>query len=153
MDGNAVSSTDRLNLQLQEVNTTIVKGTSKTTIAGETVTSTEHSYRTISANSVNWNDKRGWYMNLPETGERISFNPQAETDPTYRRFIVSPPPSAVVVKVGWEDNPHLPATLEAERRYMLEVDPEACEHVWGGHCRTVSDAVIFRNRFDIGDFD
>ena len=83
----------------------------------------------------------------------ISFNPEAEKDPTYQRFIINPPPSAVVVKVGWEDNPHLPATLEAERLYMLEVDPEAYEHVWGGHCRTISDAVIFRNRFEIGDFD
>lgn len=83
----------------------------------------------------------------------ISFNPEAEKDPTYQRFIINPPPSAVVVKVGWEDNPHLPATLEAERLYMLEVDPEAYEHVWGGNCRTISDAVIFRNRFEIGDFD
>lgn len=83
----------------------------------------------------------------------ISFNPEEETDPTYQRFVVAPPPSAIVEKVGWEDNPHLPATLEAERLYMLDVDPEAYEHVWGGHCRTISDAVIFRNRFEIGDFD
>jgi Phage terminase large subunit len=83
----------------------------------------------------------------------ISFNPEDSNDPTYQRFVVSPPPSAIVEKVGWEDNPHLPATLEAERLYMLEVDPEAYEHVWGGHCRTISDAVIFRNRFEIGDFD
>lgn len=76
MDDSTVSSTDRSNLQQQTVNTVIVTGTSTTTIAGETVTSTEHSYRTISANSVNWNTKRGWYMNLPESGERISFNPQ-----------------------------------------------------------------------------
>lgn len=83
----------------------------------------------------------------------ISFNPEEESDPTYQRFIVNPPPSAVVVKVGWEDNTHLPQTLEEERLYMLEVDPEAYEHVWGGHCRTISDAVIFRGRFEIGDFD
>lgn len=76
MDDSTVSSTDRSNLQQQTVNTTIVTGTSTTTIAGETVTSTEHSYRTISANSVVWDTKRGWYMNLPESGERISFNPQ-----------------------------------------------------------------------------
>lgn len=83
----------------------------------------------------------------------ISFNPEDEKDPTYQRFIVNPPPSAMVVKVGWEDNPHLPATLDAERKYMLEVDPEAYEHVWGGNCRTISDAVIFRGRFETGDFD
>jgi len=83
----------------------------------------------------------------------ISFNPEDSNDPTYQRFVVSPPPGAIVEKVGWEDNPHLPQTLEAERLYMLEVDPEAYEHVWGGHCRTISNAVIFRGRFEIGDFD
>ena len=55
--------------------------------------------------------------------------------------------------MGWEDNPHLPATLEAERLYMLKVDPEAYQHVWGGDCRTISDAVIFRGRFEIDAFD
>lgn len=83
----------------------------------------------------------------------ISFNPDAATDPTYKRFIVNTPPNSIVEKVGWEDNPYLPATLEAERLYMLSIDPEAYEHVWGGHCRLMSDAVIFRNRFEIDAFN
>lgn len=83
----------------------------------------------------------------------ISFNPEQETDPTYQRFVVNTPPDSIKEKVGWEDNPHLPATLEAERLYMLAVDPEAYDHVWGGNCRTISDAVIFRNRFEVGTFD
>jgi phage terminase large subunit len=83
----------------------------------------------------------------------ISFNPEQDTDPTYQRFVVNTPPNSIRQKVGWEDNPHLPATLDAERRYMLEVDPEAYDHVWGGECRQISDAVIFRGRFEIHDFD
>ena len=83
----------------------------------------------------------------------ISFNPCEETDPTYQRFIMHTPPSALCQKVGYADNPYLPSTLEAERCYMLEVDPEAYAHVWGGECRTISDAVIFRGRFEVDDFD
>lgn len=83
----------------------------------------------------------------------ISFNPEEESDPTYQRFVLHTPPNSIIEKVGWEDNPHLPSTLEAERLYMLEVDPEAYEHVWGGHCRVMSDAVVFRNRFEVSDFD
>jgi len=83
----------------------------------------------------------------------ISFNPVQETDPTYQRFVKSPPPKALCRKVSYEDNPYLPSTLEAERRYMLEVDPEAYAHVWGGECRTISDAVIFRGRFEVDEFD
>lgn len=83
----------------------------------------------------------------------ISFNPDEETDPTFQRFIKHTPPDSIKLKVGWEDNPYFPDVLDAERRYMLEIDPEAYEHVWGGHCRTISDAVIFRGRVSIETFD
>jgi phage terminase large subunit len=83
----------------------------------------------------------------------ISFNPVEESDPTYQRFVLHPPPDAIVRKVGWEDNPWFPATLDAERRYMLELDLEAYEHIWGGHCRKISEAVIFAKRVSIEAFD
>jgi phage terminase large subunit len=83
----------------------------------------------------------------------ISFNPVEETDPTYQRFVLHPPPDAIVRKVGWEDNPWFPATLDAERRYMLELDLEAYEHIWGGHCRKISEAVIFGKRVSVEAFD
>jgi len=82
----------------------------------------------------------------------ITFNPNEKTDPTFLRFVKDTPPKAIKKKVGWEDNPFFPDVLDAERRYMLEIDPEAYEHVWGGHCRTVSDAVIFRGRFEVSTF-
>lgn len=82
----------------------------------------------------------------------IAFNPNEAADPTYQRFVEHTPPGSLKVKVGWEDNPYFPDVLDAERRYMLEIDPEAYEHVWGGHCRTISDAIIFRNRVSIETF-
>jgi len=82
----------------------------------------------------------------------IGFNPGEEKDPTYQRFVVNTPPNSIIEKVGWEDNPWFPPVLDAERRYMLEVDPEAYEHVWGGHCRKLSDAVIFRGKFSVETF-
>ncbi len=41
------------------------------TINGATVT-----LRTVTNNPVNWNTSRGWYMNLPNTGERVITNPR-----------------------------------------------------------------------------
>lgn len=82
----------------------------------------------------------------------LSFNPDQESDPTYKRFVGNTPPQSIKLKVGWEDNPHFPAVLDTERRYMLEIDPEAYEHVWGGHCRIITDAVIFKGRFEISTF-
>jgi phage terminase large subunit len=83
----------------------------------------------------------------------ISFNPDQDSDPTYQRFVAHPPPSAWVQKIGWENNARFPATLDAERRYMLETDPEAYEWVWGGHCRSLTDAVVFRGRVSFESFE
>ncbi len=77
MNGSTVSSTNRTNLQEQTVNTVTVSASTTVNLSGGTTVTNSYDYRTISANSVNWNaPKDGWYMNLPETGERISFNPQ-----------------------------------------------------------------------------
>ena len=83
----------------------------------------------------------------------ISFNPEEETDPTYQKFVINTPPNSILEKVGWEDNPYFPKVLDDERRYMLQVDPEAYEHVWGGDCRQIGDAVIFKNRVLVETFN
>jgi len=76
LDDNTIDSTDRTNLQVQTVNTTIVTGTSTVSLSGGTSVDKDHDYRTISTNLVDWVSVKGWYMNLPDTGERIAFNPQ-----------------------------------------------------------------------------
>lgn len=83
----------------------------------------------------------------------ISFNPEADTDPTFVDFVVNPPPGAVVQKVGWEDNPWFPDELDKERRACLATDPDAYEWIWGGGCRQVSEAVIFGKRVSFESFD
>ena len=82
----------------------------------------------------------------------ISFNPNEVADPTFKRFVTNTPPGSILEKVGWQDNPFFPAVLDAERRYMLSIDPEAYQHVWEGSCRQISDAVIFRGRVSVETF-
>jgi phage terminase large subunit len=82
----------------------------------------------------------------------ITFNPINEEDATYQRFVIKAAPDWVVHKVNWDTNPWFPQVLELERLHMLATDPEAYEHVWGGGCRTVSEAVIFRNKYVIDTF-
>lgn len=83
----------------------------------------------------------------------ITFNPQDEKDPTYQRFVVKPPPSAVVMPIGWKDNPWFPDELEKEREYLYRVDPEAAEHVWGGQLRKNSQAAVLRGRYRVEAFE
>lgn len=73
-DNNTVSSSDRSNLQAQTVTTTSVQANT-TTVSGGTTTTTSHDYRTVSENTPNWSTKKGWYVNFPDTGERIIYNP------------------------------------------------------------------------------
>ena len=83
----------------------------------------------------------------------ITFNPGEDKDPTFQRYVVNADPSWVVRKVGWEDNPWFPEVLDIERRRDLAVDPEAYDWIWNGHCRKISEAVIFRNRVSVEAFE
>jgi len=83
----------------------------------------------------------------------ISFNPLEETDPTYQQFVINPPPNTCVVKIGWENNPWFPEVLNQERLHMQAIDLEAYDHIWGGHCKTITDAVIFGRRTAVETFD
>ncbi len=83
----------------------------------------------------------------------VSFNPDLEDDPTYKRFIKSPPPDAIVRKVSWRDNPFFPEELRREKDYLASVDPDAYEHVWEGACRSHSDAQVFKGKFAIEAFE
>lgn len=82
----------------------------------------------------------------------ISFNANKETDPTYKRFVESPPPDAVVVNVNWDDNPWFPETLRREKDYLYRVDPEAAAHVWGGKTRKINQAQVLFGKVSIAPF-
>lgn len=73
----------------------------------------------------------------------ISFNPELDTDETYVRFVKSPPPGAVVVKVNWSDNPWFPDVLRAEKDHLRLTDPDAYLTIWEGHCRQTLDGAIY----------
>lgn len=83
----------------------------------------------------------------------ISFNPEDEDDPTYKRFVKSPPPNALTVKLNWRDNPWFPGVLDEERRYCLESDLDAYQWIWEGNTRKISDAVIFKGKFSVETFE
>ncbi|MGY2052402.1 PBSX family phage terminase large subunit [Methylobacterium sp. JK268] len=75
----------------------------------------------------------------------ISFNPELEEDETYKRFVKAPPTGAVVVKIGWRDNPWFPGVLRQEALDLQARDPAAYATVWDGHCKVVLDGAIYAN--------
>lgn len=92
--------------------------------------------------------KHSWETLIPTIRKEgseiwISFNPDLETDETYKRFVLDPPSNAIVVKIGWQDNPWFPKVLDDERRSLQAKDPDAYLTVWEGHCRQTIEGAIF----------
>ena len=83
----------------------------------------------------------------------ITFNPNEASDPTYQRFVVKPPPGAVVVKVDYRHNPWFPQTLQAERLYCQATDPDAYRHIWEGETRVRSAAEVFNGKWTVSRFE
>lgn len=73
----------------------------------------------------------------------VSFNPSLETDETYKRFVLKPPPGAVVVNVSYLDNPWLPEVLRIEAEHMKETDPTNYQHIWMGACKSAVEGAIY----------
>lgn len=94
--------------------------------------------------------KSNWEVLIPtfrkENSEIwVSFNPELESDDTYKRFVLKPPPNAYVCKVGWRDNPWFGSVLKAEMEHLQDSDPDAYEHIYEGTCKQVVEGAIFRN--------
>lgn len=97
--------------------------------------------------------KRSWDVLTPtirKPGSEIwvSFNPELETDETYRRFVLTPPVGAVVAQLNWRDNPWFPPELEAERQDTLKRDPDSYDNIWEGVPRRSVSGAIFAKEID-----
>jgi phage terminase large subunit len=73
----------------------------------------------------------------------VSFNPDLETDDTYKRFVLSPPPGAFVQKITYRDNPWFPEVLRVEMEHLRDTNLGAYEHVYEGSCKSSVEGAIF----------
>jgi phage terminase large subunit len=75
----------------------------------------------------------------------VTFNPDLDTDETYKRFVVSPPNNAFVVKVNHSDNPWFPDVLKDELEQLKAKDMDSYLNVWEGHTRQMLDGAVYAN--------
>jgi phage terminase large subunit len=92
--------------------------------------------------------KRSWNILIPTIRRPrseiwVSFNPDLDTDETYRRFVSSPAPDSVVVKLTYADNPWFPAELESERQHSQLTDPDEYDNIWEGACKAAVAGAIY----------
>lgn len=85
-------------------------------------------------------------IRAPESEIWVTFNPVLDTDETYRRFVLQPPPNSMVVEVNYHDNPWFPAVLEAERIHCKATETEdTYNNIWEGKCRSAIEGAIYAN--------
>lgn len=92
--------------------------------------------------------KASWEILLPTIRKQgseiwVTFNPELNTDDTYRRWVLNPPPGAVVVKIGYEDNKWLSEISRARIEHLRATDPIAFDHIYGGNCKSSVEGAIF----------
>lgn len=97
--------------------------------------------------------KRSWDILIPtirKPGSEIwvTLNPDMDTDDTYVRFVLNPPPRSHVVQINWSDNPWFPEELEYERVHCRDTDREAYENIWNGKCKRTAEGAIYAGEVD-----
>lgn len=145
-----------LNLNsLYEVQQNCIKGSNGTEfIFAGLGTQTAESIKSYEGVDICWVEegqnvsKRSWDILTPtirKAGSEIwvSFNPDLDTDETWKRFVKNPPAGAEVCQLNWRDNPWFPPELEAERLSTQARDPEGYDNIWEGVPRTTVDGAIY----------
>ena len=95
--------------------------------------------------------KNSWEVLIPTIRKKnseiwVSFNPSLEDDDTYKRFVLSPPPGAVVVKMNYDDNPFFDddgGILRSKMEHSRASDPDAFLNIWLGECRQMLDGAVY----------
>jgi phage terminase large subunit len=78
----------------------------------------------------------------------LSFNPELEDDYIYQNYVVYPPDDAMVVKIGWQDNPWFPDVLKKEMEGLKKRSLSEYENVWEGKPKQAIEGAIFANEIN-----
>lgn len=92
--------------------------------------------------------KRSWDLleptiRAPNSEIWVSFNPDMDTDATYKMLVVDPPPNSIVTKINWQDNPWRSTVLDAAREKMRRDAPDDYAHIYEGNCRPAVEGAIY----------
>jgi phage terminase large subunit len=83
----------------------------------------------------------------------LSWNTGKVDDPTYIRFVINKPEDCIAKLLTYKDNPNFPEVLKKEMEHDKKVDYDAYMHIWEGLPLKLSEALVFKNKFIVEDFD
>ena len=82
----------------------------------------------------------------------FTFNPFKDSDPVYV-MSQNPDEDTLVIKANYSDNPFFPEELRKEMEHCKKTDYDKYLWVWEGQCLGISKAQIFRDKYEVKEFD
>jgi phage terminase large subunit len=97
--------------------------------------------------------KKSWDILIPTIRKEgseiwVTFNPDLDTDETYRRFVTSPPHDSYVNHVNWSENPWFPDVLEKERQHCLLTNKDEYDNIWEGKTKAAVSGAIYARELE-----
>ena len=92
---------------------------------------------------------RSWKILIPTIRKEgseiwITFNPEMDTDPVWKRFVEQPPPDTWRCTLNWRDNPWFSSVLEQERLHaQATLSKVEYENIWEGKLRPTVEGAIY----------
>lgn len=83
----------------------------------------------------------------------FSWNPYLDTDPVETMINWNKDEDSVCVHVNYLDNPFIDDILIKEAERHKRSKPDSFDHVWLGQYATKSDSQIFKDKYEIRDFE
>lgn len=92
--------------------------------------------------------KRSWDILTPtirKDGSEIwvTFNPELDTDETFKRFVINKPDNCITVEMNYSDNPWFNEVLEQERLTCQKFAPDDYDTIWLGRTRAAVMGAIY----------
>lgn len=82
----------------------------------------------------------------------FTFNPFKDSDPVYA-MAQNPDEDTLVINANYADNPFFPEELRKEMEHCKKTDYDKYLWVWEGKCLGISKAQIFRDKYEVKEFD
>lgn len=81
----------------------------------------------------------------------FTWNPELDTDPTWKHLVVDPDPGCVHIELNYSDNPWSSDVLDAAREKMRAEDPDEFQHVYLGQPRRSLQGAIYASEMRLAE--
>lgn len=81
----------------------------------------------------------------------FTWNPELDTDPTWKELVLNPDPGTVHVELNYTDNPWSSEVLDAKREKMRTEDPDEFQHVYLGQPRRMLAGAMYANEIRLAE--